>query len=231
MKSAMNDVHQGFAEGYEYSRIDRLQNPHSYMYTKFLGREFLDAYAESRNESIEYFSHLYVNDTGEKKPGDIDGIVADYLKGVFREVRPCEDILGFHETGMVVQTRDVLNISLYLIERRRHDKINDIYFVLSGFIRKYETFKRIFSAYGKDFRKSGDEYKDIDCYVLLGTALGLYFREFGNLKFLNCQLKINDLLCSVSNDIRDKEMIAMANASLRLELDAVESLMKKKGVI
>jgi hypothetical protein len=230
MKSAMNDVHQGFAGGYEYSRIDRLENPHSYMYTKFLGREFLEVYAVSRRESLGFFNRINAEKNGTERSQDIDGIVMSYLRNVFGESPPRETIFEFHKNGIVTGTRDILNGCLYLMAHRRLDKKRDLYFVLSGFIRKYETFKRIFSAYGKDFRKSSEEYEDIACYVLLGTALGLYFREFGNLKFLNCQLKINDMLCSVRNRIDDIYITALSIASLHLELEAVERLMKRKGV-
>ena len=41
---------------YEYTELDRLENPHNYMYSEFLGEDFIQAYYENRKKNITKFN-------------------------------------------------------------------------------------------------------------------------------------------------------------------------------
>jgi hypothetical protein len=40
---------------YEYSETDRIHKPHTYMYTKYNGKDFFNAYFFNRNKFLEEF--------------------------------------------------------------------------------------------------------------------------------------------------------------------------------
>ena len=103
--------------------------------------------------------------------------------------------------------------------------------MLSLFTKKYEIFKRVFSQYDSSMKKVGSDYEDVSVYILLSLNLGLFQKKTDNLKFLNASLKLNDLICSIIDDVKDIVDILSAYVSLKLEVGLVQQLMRKKDVL
>jgi len=116
------------------------------------------------------------------------------------------------------KTTDVLqNIIIELSKEKPNENI--CYEVLSKLIKKFEVFKKIFTDYNPKFRKNSNNFKDNYVYAYLSFACGLYYLKFKNLKFLNAQLKINDLLLSLQ--IKNKNIKEIISSSLQLEINAI----------
>jgi len=271
---------------YEYSENNRIESPHSYMYTKYGGRAFLDEYFHARYSSIERLNNDVLsaslkndfdmaNETFLNKISLItfvinrlewcmDDAVCEKVRkwlgtiqkervpitnyksilGLKREIN-LMDINKSHNTFYTydldiwlselkgkncIPTIDILEDLIFITLDCSDSDIDTVYMVLSKFIRKYEIFKRIFDRHNGSLKKIGSNYKNISDYIYLALNLALFYTKREDLKFLNAQLKINDAICSVVNEIKDINDLILFCISLDLEVGIVKSLMDKKGV-
>ena len=104
---------------------------------------------------------------------------------------------------------------------------DESYFILSKFVKKYEVFKKIFDKYDDNYMKIGNDYKNLEVYVIFTACLLRYYIKHNNLKFLNAIIKLNDLLCSVRDDVKGK---ALFNDNLLVEMEMVKEIISKKGL-
>jgi len=60
----------------------------------------------------------------------------------------------------------------------------------------------------------------------------LYHYSFsGNLKFLNCAIKVNDMLCSIIKKVKNDELARLVlNLNLLMERRMINDLLDKKGI-
>ena len=113
--------------------------------------------------------------------------------------------------------------------------IDLFYPILSVFCKKFEVFKRIFSVYNNKsmkLKKASDDYKNIFVYGLISCSFLFYYKKTNNLKFLNCALKINDLLCSIIDKIKEGDSFVqmLICYNLILESEIINEMIKSRGV-
>lgn len=225
---------------YEYSRVNRFTTPHNYMYTKYEGPKFLGTYIEFRKNCLEKL---------RGRIGEFDNIInfsdfslSDFRKTLFSfllsseqesqvDFDSVEDLLIEMQSEKTVQTIVFFKRILILMLNSKQENLKDFYKILSIFIKKYEVFKRIFSQYSSQFKKKSEDYASLSPYILITLCSLYYHHHIPNLKFLNVSLKINDALCSVIDEIPHGEDCLFFNVALIMEIDAIEKLADKKGVI
>ena len=101
-----------------------------------------------------------------------------------------------------------------------------VYRRLSVFIKRYEVAKKLYCSYDEDGKSRGS-YTSLEPYLYLSLACLVYFCKFGNLKMLNCALKLGDVISSCRHKIEDMKLLKMC---FELELSSVHKVMEKAAV-
>ena len=209
---------------YEYTDKDQFSSPHKYMYTSYLGKDFLISYFTSRNQFIER----------EKSMEDVNlPEIIRYLGSIETGLESNEPLTGFPEYGGVINVKETLaRLALLLVNDGIEEE--DAYSILNPFCGRYEVSKRIYDSYvWKDARLKPDSEicETLANYAMLSFCMIEYYERSNNLKFLNCALKVNDLLCSLSEDKLESEALRMLIAyNLLAEIKHIETIMKRRGV-
>ncbi|MEK6875975.1 MAG: hypothetical protein AABX63_01070 [Nanoarchaeota archaeon] len=203
----------------EYAYVSTLEAPQTYQYSEFLGKEFVDSYKDFR---------LKIMDSLKVSKENLSISIQNYAK----------QFAGLNKKNLLKRiseenfTKNILSMLLYIqnsIELKDKEISNEVYKRLSIFIRKYEVSKKIFSQYSNNLEKIGENYREIDNYVLLSLNLALFYRSSKNLKFINIVLKINDMLCGMKDNIK-ADVLPLFYLSLKIELDEIKNLFKEKGL-
>ena len=182
------------------------------MYSKYRGISFLDAYEKNRIDNITKFGY----DTSLKPNKNLLSKLVDDINQL-----KLEDII----TNESFKTTEVLRLVIFQLISE-NPPLSLCYQILSNWIKKFEVFKKVYTEYGPNFRKTSNDFTSIEVYSLLSLALGCYQLKKSNLKFLNAQLKINDLLCSIADEF-PQEHIKSAVYAMLVELDIFRSLQIK----
>jgi len=130
----------------------------------------------------------------------------------------------------ILRTTEVLKDMIHMISYCKDTELSCFYPLLSKFTKKYEVYRRIFSEYQGSLRKLGNDYNNLNCYILLALNLGLFYKRTKNIKFINATLKINDALCSATQDILNTPSVLLAYYSFRIEKESIEFMMHTKGI-
>ncbi len=230
---------------YEYSNIDRLETPHSYMYTAYGGEDFLKGYFSARievlnqtlknaerNATVQVKNILKKLSDPSKQIQDIYTIISSILididKGCLKN-RTGSDINMLLKKN-VFETTTLLKLIAYELTSDNQTSEDIIYDSLSKLIKKFEVYKKVFSKYTNTFRKANDDFRSADVYLLLSFCVLFFCEKTGNIKFLNIGLKLNDLLCSINDKFTDGFQYTMLAINLKIEKELVEKLISQKGI-
>ena len=102
--------------------------------------------------------------------------------------------------------------------------------IIDKFLKKFEIRKRIFLNYDNEFNIIGDEFKEIQNYVLLSFMCLIRYQTTSDLKYLNTFLKLNDLICSAKKLIVNKIDISLFHYLLTSEMKYVLKLLDESGI-
>ena len=97
--------------------------------------------------------------------------------------------------------------------------------IIDKFLKKFEIRKKIFLHYDDEFNKVGDEFKEIQNYILLSFLCLIRYQVTSDLKYLNTFLKLNDMICSVKNLIVNKTDISLFHYLLTSEMKCILKLL------
>lgn len=212
---------------YIYTEENRLEEPHHYMYTEYGGRDFLLAYNQQREQYLlntrnDSFQAVLEDWLRQNSTSDIS--FTESITEAWEIKKPAITV-----ESLIIQpnfaTVEVLKVMIYeMCVMRRYSQIH--YQVISKWIKKFEVFKKVFTQYTPAFRKVGANYEDIGMYAYLSLACGIYGLQVNNLKFLNAQLKLNDLLCSLDMDQVNSQIKPIVQSAILIEQKLVERLGK-----
>jgi len=210
---------------YEYTQVNRLDEPHSYMYTKFEGHDFLNSYFDNRKINIERFQTIASNDGNTEVDSELIFKLMRHFETFFNEasVKAEDDWLLLFNwknnrinaefktdskilenmisvfTALniedVVKTEDLLN-GLLANQLTGVQEVNTKEW-LDRLVQRFEVSKKLYELYPPGFRKGSGSTKIVRLYWLFGLSLCLYYVATGSVKYLSTQLKISDLLCSL----------------------------------
>jgi len=186
---------------YKYTKKKLFEEIERYQFTPFYGEEFLDAYKESRTN------------------------ILDKIKVQKFEIERIFDSIYEKTDG---QKHSEVFVTEYELIKIIHHGFTENIKILNKIIKRFEITKKIFGKYDLMLDKNLSEKKSLRNYILLSIICLKRFEKDRNLKFLNCSLKLNDIICSVFNDDIHNNDLYMINFVLRKELDVIEKLQMRE---
>lgn len=226
---------------YEYTEVNRLQEPHKYMYTPYLGVKFVNSYFSDRLKHLKRFqenykamddqsvdSYLYMgarnilNDLLQKEVSELDN--KDVSRGVSLPNKniKIEDLLFFH-TGDEIDTELLLASLVYAQINHKKDELVKEW--LDHLVQRFEVTKKLYIRYPEGFRKGEGAADKVRLYWLFSLSLSLYYANTQSIKYLNTLLKVSDLLCSLENDVLvDTIPLQGLSMVIQVEMSYVRSL-------
>lgn len=240
---------------YLYSQSNRMEEPHSYMYTQFEGEAFLRAYQSSRmgvicrpeavgHDGVEPDSLLlnYAWSALEKLFGaNSDDVTEKFLVLVngasaktFGQSRDTQRLVGLAKIdGFAVtksiNTLDLLHALIAVQITNAPDSNTKLW--LDRLVQRYEVTKKLYEIYPPGFRKGEGVNTSVRLYWLFALALSLFYVRTNAVKYLSTLLKLCDLLCSLPEDVVQGHLpqhgllLVLATEILSVQLQA-----EKKGI-
>ena len=197
---------------YSYTRNNLLDIPQNYQMSSYEGPDFLISYQFSRKKIITEL---------EKMPDFIS-----FSNNFFSS----QDISDVYE---IIKKNKFSTNELYhsiIMELISNPKNTQTIPIIDKFLKKFEIRKRIFLNYDNEFNIIGDEFKEIQNYVLLSFMCLIRYQTTSDLKYLNTFLKLNDLICSAKKLIVNKIDISLFHYLLTSEMKYVLKLLDESGI-
>ena len=197
---------------YSYTRNNLLDIPQNYQMSSYEGPDFLISYQFSRKKIITEL---------EKTPDFIS-----FSNNFFSS----QDISDVYE---IIKINKFSTNELYhsiIMELISNPKNTQTIPIIDKFLKKFEIRKRIFLNYDNEFNIIGDEFKEIQNYVLLSFMCLIRYQTTSDLKYLNTFLKLNDLICSAKKLIVNKIDISLFHYLLTSEMKYVLKLLDESGI-
>lgn len=241
---------------YPYSQTNRLEEPHKYMYTEFQGAPFLKAYLDSRLVIIRHCDSVAAGEEeldqklATKALAELEGLIEETSAGSKQfialmksgkskggkpgEEKPdCLNSLAENLAKMSpaepVATLDLLHALIAV--QLTTPKNRSIKVWLDRLVQRFEVTKKLYELYPAGFRKGAGENTSIRLYWLFALALCLFYVRTQGLKYLNTLLKINDLLCSLpENMLQEKLPVCGLRLVLATEVVNIQLLAEKGGI-
>jgi hypothetical protein len=238
---------------YKYTKVSHFDTVCNYMYTPYLGVEFINLYFKNRLKYIRYFKLL--GDQVYKHEADKYFYAAsiELLKTLLNKESPVladEALTGLsmiNEVDNVSAKESIKEILFFSIEREvvtedlilfllfnniNNKNSNLIKDWVDRLVQKFEVTKKLYEIYQPGFRKGKGLSNVVRLYYLFALLLVFYYSSVKNLKYLNALLKITDLLCSISNvKIENKFPLHGLSVILLIEALSVRALSSNiKGV-
>ncbi len=243
---------------YPYSQTNRLEEPHSYMYTPFQGTALLQSYRSSRVAVVHRRAAAEHGRLGPDAllvahavPALAKLIAASTVDGgkkfralleeggsakIFGQGKPEDGTLNGLAQDLekltTLEPVSTLNL-LHALIAAQLTEVQDakIKVWLDRLVQRFEVTKKIYESYLVGFRKGEGANTSIRLYWLFALSLCLIYARSNEIKYLSTLLKICDLLCSLS----EKELQGHIPAHglptvLATELVSVQLLAEKKGV-
>jgi hypothetical protein len=239
---------------YEYTKINRMDHPHNYMYSPYQGEKFINSYFKDR---IKYFKN-YIQKREQKYKYKIDFLVLsdgtfflkkfldkefsdkfdESLKGLV-DWDNCLEIEGYirNTTNNIVNLssldiKDIIKTEVLLyaiLNTQLKGKDNKIVkFWLDILIKRFEVTKKIYEEYGSNFSKGRGRDNNIVLYFMFSLCLSIFYCSTKNIKYLSTLLKITDLICSIEEKTLNQNFpLVCFGLILLVELLTIKSLSQK----
>jgi cytidine diphosphoramidate kinase len=216
---------------YHYSKKDLLSNLHKYQYTKFEGPAFLDAYADSRNESIRELNlivdKLSIYDKSEYQTFfmieryNLHKTLSFFLKVELNDL--VEPIIINKTVETINSTQLLKHMYQNLTVNNNHD-LSKVFIL----IKRFEVSKRIYKNYTfPNLSRIKSDYKNTTNYLLFSLIL-IEASNYCNIEektiIFNTLLKVNDLIISIRNRIGTPCEIILASICLKKEMEIYQDL-------
>ena len=227
---------------YPYSEVNRLETPHSYMYTPYGGANFLKGYFESRRTALRLmgpgsfdppmeFDRLWVRAISSFLGERVGSLFSDE-EGV--RLFGSAQLLSAFKISEPVETYALLESllsDLLLISIGRIDATDDSKTWMDRLVQRFEVTKKLSVSYLPGFRKGEGARDQVELYCRFSLALVLFYRQTRDLKYLSTLLKVNDLLCSLPIEVLDRSgFVQGLGAALGMEMRFVDELSETQGV-
>ena len=231
-------------DNYEYTEANRLEKPHKYMYTPYLGAKFVSSYFSNRLKHLKRFQKNYkatddqsvdlyfyneakniFNNLLKKELFDLDD------KDVLRTVSlsniniEIENLLSF-KIKDDIDTELLLSSLVYT--QINHKKYKLVKEWLDRLVQRFEVTKKLHIRYPEDFRKGEGAIDNVRLYWLFALSLSLHHADTQSVKYLSTLLKVSDLLCSLEDDaLVDKIPLHGLSMIIQVEMFCVRLISDK----
>jgi hypothetical protein len=241
---------------YLYSKRNRLEEPHNYMYTQFQGEDFLRSYQSCRMDvlcrrttvakadkepdnmfvyyalpALEKMFYTTSSEGARKFLKLVNGSNAKMAEQSMTDLR--FDVLakGLDEISLVdsVKTLGLLHSLIAVQLINVHDFNTKLW--LDRLVQRFEVTKKVYEIYPTGFRKGEGGNTSVRLYWLFALALSLFYASTNEIKYLSTLLKICDLLCSLPDQMIIEDIPQNGlSIVLATEVVSVQLLAEKKGV-
>ena len=225
---------------YEYTAINRLKEPHTYMYSQFAGREFL---AQYRKDRLSRVSPIACSLIGPTSPNEVL-ICRELMDFMTQQADPSPFIAALasclSECGDTFATRPQIAFSLdeavdtfTLLEFLLHSLLSitkeealapEAQLWIDRLVQRFEVSKKLWSQYLAGFRKGAGSDARINLYYTFALLLALAHVRSGGLQYLSTLLKVNDLLLSLPSLLHRDESNCSLVLAVAVEMTAVHKL-------
>jgi len=225
---------------YEYTANDRLQVPHTYMYSRFAGPEFLAQYKSDRlsrlssiarsrietsslNEALTQRALInFLVERADSTPAGFDFTLCR-VRAAHKHAMLPRGTFSLDET---VDTSILMDYLLYrlLNDRKEQAGVSEAQLWIDRLVQRFEVSKKLWSQYLAGFRKGRGSDTDLNIYYRFALLLSLAYIRSGGLQYLNALLKVNDLLLSLPTSSHTNRPHCSLVLAVAIELCAVENL-------
>lgn len=242
---------------YLYSQINRMEEPHSYMYTPFQGEALLSSYQSSRMAVInrrvvvehvvvepDHMLVAYALTTLEKLLEATSSEGGKKFRSLLESGNmkildcskagdsiPNELANGLEKltTAEPVITSDLLHA--LIAAQLTHARNASTKAWLDRLVQRFEVTKKLYEYYLPGFRKGEGANTSVRLYWLFALALCLFHARSNEIKYLSSLLKVCDLLCSLPENVLQGHIPEQGlSAVLAAEIVSIQLLAEKKGV-
>ena len=229
---------------YKFTEKNLLDQRENYMYTPFMGIQFIHDFFNSRNEYQNKIKAILESPNTEIKVLDlgIKFISSNFInchiinedkfskKIVFQEFSeglPKYNSNSYYKNLETFSYLTSLTYELIIsseITTLLKSEINKI-------IQRFEVSKKIYNNYEIKFSKGNGSYENIENYLLLSCLLNIYYFRKGSLSSLNCILKLMDLIISqpLKNNLENNYFLYI-DSLINFEKFHISNLIKKSGI-
>jgi hypothetical protein len=201
---------------YEYTKVNRLNLPHNYMYTPYRGSKFLDAYFQDRIKKIKNLGskkykqyktkpQLFIYSKVNKflyeilnKKFSNDPLIIKYnyntKKNDAYDQNKSKPLSSFSISEEIESQSLLLSLLSSQIDKKNNKLVK---FWLDLLVQRFEVTKKIYSTYKVNFRKGKGDSNIVCLYLMLAISLTLFFCSAKKIKYMSTLLKLNDLICSL----------------------------------
>lgn len=243
---------------YQYTQSNRLDEPHSYMYTPFEGEALLFSFKTARISFIKKLSATQTisqatdTDFGnyavpflEKSFDSISSVAGEKFRQISlfnsKELEESDSSINAdiveglnRQLATIDITKSVSTIDLLqsLITAQSTGMADTrIKEWIDRLVQRFEVTKKLYEIYQPGFRKGQGSNRSIQLYWLFALVLSLYYASSCQIKYLSTLLKVCDLLCSLPEDLLMGHISSnLMRAILATEVVSIELLIEKKGI-
>lgn len=238
---------------YVYTKRNLLDQPEYYMFSTYHGQSFLRGYFQQRIKDIADFEQAYMVNLVRKEQSATTWLyywknIIEQNKAVFstdmqtihtgflplsKQEQGLPGLQSISELSLAinVNTKQVLRLLLKTaVDRNPADRDNYLLW-LSYFTKRFEVSKKLYTAYQhSSAKKASENCRDYLNYALLSLTLLYDYEWAGNLKMINTTLKLNDLLCSLRNELAEPEVLLATIIALNKEKNNIQQIMIDRQV-
>jgi hypothetical protein len=185
---------------YQYTDVNRLVQPHSYMYTSYQGKAFITAYLKDRKEHIQRFKVLELKEQLSESDRYICEISENFLAGGLQLLNSnaIRQVSDFDDQSKILSEELLISLIFSQFSKEPDERLKRW---LDFLVQRFEVTKKIHEIYHPNGRRKGEGgSENTRLYWLFSLLLTLNYRTSNNVKFLSTGLKINDLLCSLNDE-------------------------------
>jgi hypothetical protein len=218
---------------YEYTEINRLERPHKYIYTPYLGAKFVSAYFSDRLKHLKryQYNNELLNDHGIDLYFYIEAkdILMNHLQQegfewnddilkttpLFNKNIEADDLRTFDINNNVDTELLLTSLVFAQINHKRNNLVKEW---IDRLVQRFEVTKTLYIKYPAGFSKGEGDVDYVRLYWLFALSLSLYYAGTKSIKYLSTLLKVSDLLCSL-DDVILAEQIPLPGLSLILQVE------------
>lgn len=207
-------------ETYIYSSENRFLKPHKYMYTKFIGKNFVIDYKKDRKKRLEDLCEFSFDENKS-----FDEAIISYLdkpRSFFipkiPKFKDKEEVsLGI----IIIQIINQIRVKLTAKEEK----------IIYKIIQRFEVSKVFYEKYDKNLKKGFNKDLSPVNYLYFSYCLCIAYVRHNNKQFLSTLLKVNDLLLSLDkSEIKVDCDVYLLFLVINYEMKCIEKLLVENDI-
>ena len=238
---------------YPYTQRNLIDHPEYYMFSAYHGADFLYEYFEQRATFVADLEQYYIEKLIKQNQSTTlwllnwkdfleqnDNLFPKDIKTNHARLMPSSDqeqptlyvqSIAELDSATRIDTQVTLRLLLQIAVEQNQLNRDGYLFWLNRFLKRFEVSKKLYSAYQPSMKFASNNYHSYLNYALLSLVSLCDYEWAGNLKMLNTALKLNDLLCSQKNELKEPELLLVTMLAIHKERLLIRQIMTNKEVV